>query len=55
MFAVLFFLSGVVVAFFCAFLAAEKNRSTFAWFFLGFFFSLVALLTLAGAPQKPGS
>ena len=36
--------------FFCAWLAEEKGRSVYGWFVLGLLFSLIALLTIVGAP-----
>jgi hypothetical protein len=45
-------LLGLVCGGFCAALAGEKNRNGTAWFFLGAFFSIVALLTLVGMPMK---
>lgn len=46
----LYFIFGIVVGGFCAWLANEKNRSFPAWFALGFLFGPLALLTLIGAP-----
>ena len=40
-------LSGVVFGGACATLSNNKNRDTFGWFVLGFFFSLVALIVIA--------
>lgn len=37
---------------FCAFLAEEKKRNGGYWFILGFFFTVIALLTLAATPKK---
>ena len=51
----LFFLSSLVIAFFCDFLAREKNRNGIAWFFLGLCFNIVALLALIGVPAKSQS
>jgi len=48
----LLFLSALVSAGFCAFLAGEKNRSAIGWFFLGLFFNLIALVALVGAPVR---
>jgi len=36
---------------FSSYLAKEKNRDSLSWFLLGFFFGLVALLTLIGLPK----
>lgn len=46
----LYLLWGLTWGGFCAWLADEKGRSFLAWFMLGFFFSLVALLALGFAP-----
>ena len=40
-----------VPAVFATWLATEKHRDPTAWFFLGLFFNLFALIALAGAPQ----
>jgi hypothetical protein len=45
-------LSGMLFGFFCQHLADEKGRSGGAWFLLGFFFSLPALIAIAGLPVK---
>ncbi len=37
---------------FCAFIAKEKNRDSASWFYLGFFFSLLALVAIAAVPAK---
>lgn len=37
-------------AFFCGYLAGQKNRDSAGWFVLGFLFSFIALLVLIGAP-----
>ncbi len=44
----LFLLQCTVLGGFCAFVAREKDRNTLGWFFLGFFFSLIALLAICG-------
>jgi hypothetical protein len=36
---------------FCSFIASQKNRNPIAWFFLGFFFSLIALIAIAAMPS----
>jgi hypothetical protein len=37
---------------FCCFLARAKDRDEVAWFFAGLFFSLIALIAIAGAPIR---
>ncbi|GGG15398.1 hypothetical protein GCM10010924_50560 [Rhizobium wenxiniae] len=44
----LMFASGVVFGGACAILAANKNRDPLGWFVLGFFFSIIALILIAG-------
>ena len=36
---------------FCSYIASQKNRNPIIWFFLGFFFSLIALVAI-GVPIK---
>jgi len=43
-------IQGIVFGLFCAFVAKSKNRNMVGWFYLGFLFSIVALLTLVGVP-----
>lgn len=43
----------ISVACFCGVLAEEKGRSGVAWFFIGVFFTIPALLTLIGLPAVP--
>jgi hypothetical protein len=45
-------LQAVVFGSFTSFVAREKQRGALAWFFLGFFFSLIALLALMAVPAK---
>ena len=40
----------VVCGGFCAFVAGQKNRDSITWFLLGFFFSVFALIAIAGVP-----
>jgi ABC-type microcin C transport system permease subunit YejE len=49
---ILFVIQGVVFGSFCGWLALNKDRSVGAWFFLGFLFSLVALIAIAAAPKS---
>ena len=56
MYAYLYPLFCFVCALFCMALADEKNRSRAIWFFLGGFFTLIALIALVGMPvatEKP--
>jgi hypothetical protein len=43
----------LVVGCFTGWLAERKGYSGYAWFFLGLFFSVLALLTMVGAPVAP--
>src|SRR5437870_2151424 len=43
-------MQGVVFGLFCAFVAKSKNRNMVGWFYLGFLFSIVALISLVGMP-----
>lgn len=36
---------------FCAFIAKEKDRDSAGWFWLGFLFSLIAVLALIAVPK----
>ena len=47
-----YLISGVVIGFFCAYLADQKGHSAGAWFFLGLLFSFLALLVLIGLPNE---
>ncbi len=42
----------LVVGMFTAIKAKEKNRNPFIWFFLGFIFSVIALLVIFLLPYK---
>lgn len=46
----LLLIQGTVVGLLCSYVAGQKHRSKFNWFFLGFFFSLLALVALAAIP-----
>ncbi|WP_273725081.1 hypothetical protein [Brucella gallinifaecis] len=50
---VIMIVSGAVFGGGSAILAANKNRSAFSWFVLGFFFSFVALIVIAGLSPVP--
>jgi len=39
------------MGFFCSFVATEKKRDGLSWFLLGFLFSLLALIAIAGCPS----
>ena len=45
-------LFAIISAGFCCYLASEKGYPALTWLFLGFLFSIVALLTLIGLPNK---
>ena len=45
---------GVVCAAFCAHMAREKGRDPVLWGACGFFFSLIAVIALAGVPAITG-
>jgi hypothetical protein len=47
----IWFIQGLVFAFFCGYIAEEKGRSSGTWFLLGFFFSIVAVLALVAVPR----
>jgi uncharacterized paraquat-inducible protein A len=49
---VIILFQAVIVGSFTAFIAKEKKRDALAWFVLGFFFSLIALLALIAVPTK---
>jgi len=44
--------AGLVCGSFSSWLAGRKGYSRLIWFFLGFGFNLIALVTLVGAPSK---
>ena len=44
---------GVIFGVFCYYLADKKGHSGGAWFWLGLFFSFLALLVLIGLPSEP--
>ena len=48
---VLIFL-GTVIGLFCANIASPKGYSAGLWFWLGFFFSIFALIAIVGMPKK---
>ena len=37
---------------FCSYIASQKNRNPIVWFFLGFFFSLIALIAIGVVPSQ---
>ncbi|MBA4312191.1 MAG: hypothetical protein C0417_06135 [Chlorobiaceae bacterium] len=49
----IFLIQAIIFGSFCAFIAREKNRYSIGWFFLGFLFSLIALLALIAVPTAP--
>ncbi len=44
-----------VVGGLCAYVADEKGRSVWSWFFLGFFCGIFALIAIAGTPSREAS
>jgi hypothetical protein len=44
-------IQAVIFGAFCSFIAGQKNRSKSNWFFLGFFFSILAVLALIAIPK----
>lgn len=48
-------LQAVICGLFCGYIASEKGRSYGAWFALGFFFSLLAVLSLIAIPKIDSS
>lgn len=44
-------IQGLVFGFFCSYIAKEKNRDGTAWFWLGFLFSILAVLALIAVPK----
>ncbi len=56
--AAIFIAHGLIFGGFCGFVAGEKNRDQFGWGVLGFFFGIVALISLVAVPSlqvKPES
>ena len=51
MFFSLLLIQGVAFGGFCGYLAGQKNRSGTSWFWLGFFFSILALIAIAASPS----
>lgn len=45
-------IQSLVFGIFCSFIANEKNRGRYSWFFLGFFFSIIAMLALIAVPKR---
>ena len=48
---VFFIVQGLIIGSFSGWLALNKDRSVGTWFFLGFWFSFVALIAIAAAPK----
>ena len=51
-FIILIILWKITFAFFCWYVAKEKNRSQVSWFVLGLLFSIIAMLALIAIPVK---
>ena len=49
---IIIFIAQIVIALFCALVANEKGYSNIAWFFGGILFSFIALIAVAGLPDK---
>ena len=49
---IIIFIAWIVIALFCALVANEKGYSNIAWFFGGILFSFIALIAVAGLPDK---
>lgn len=47
-----YILSGIIFGGFSAYIAKEKKRDIYLWFFLGFLFSIIALIAVAAIPSK---
>jgi hypothetical protein len=44
--------SAMVVGGLCSYVADEKGRSSWSWFFLGFLCGIFALIAIAGTPTR---
>ncbi len=51
---VAFIIHGCIYGAFCKWLALQKNHDPQTWYWLGFFFSFVALITLGFSPSRKG-
>lgn len=49
-FCLIWVVSDTIFGLFCQYIAKEKNREGGTWFFLGFFFQLIALIAIAAIP-----
>ncbi len=49
--AVAYVVAAVVVGGLCSYVADEKGRSAWSWFFLGFLCGIFALIAIAGTPS----
>ena len=47
-----FLVQGLLFGFFTSFIAKEKGRDPAGWFFMGLFFSLLAILALVAIPRQ---
>lgn len=50
---ILLVLSNIISGGFCAYVGTDKNRDGINWFFLGFFFGVIALVALIGLSTIP--
>jgi hypothetical protein len=51
-FAFIYIVTSIIIGGFCSWIAGEKGYGQGSWFFLGFLFSIVALISISGAPLK---
>jgi hypothetical protein len=49
---IILLIQGIIFGLFSAYIANEKNRNGTAWFFLGFFFSILSIFALIAIPRK---
>jgi len=47
-----FIIIGFIAGSFCKWLAETKGYSEKNWFLLGFFFGIISIITIAGAPDR---
>jgi len=51
-FLILVLISCPVFGFFCSYIATQKNRDSVTWFWLGFFFNFIALISIGVVPAE---
>jgi hypothetical protein len=52
MFWTVLIIQGIIFGGFCSFIASQKNRNSSNWFYLGFLFSILAVLALIAIPKE---